>query len=253
MAGVPPDAFSADGQLWGNPLYAWDRMKADGYGWWIRRIDGAARLYDVIRIDHFRGLESYWAVPYGAKTAKEGQWRKAEGKELVTVLKNWFPQVSYIAEDLGVQSAELTELLQASGFPGMKVLEFAFDSRETNGLLPHTYEKNCICYSGTHDNAPVMAWQKEAALSDVARAKLYLGVKNAEELPWAFLRCGMASAADIFIAQIQDYLELGAESRINTPGTQTGNWQWRLAEGELTDPLAWKIAEMTWIYGRGRA
>lgn len=253
VAGVPPDAFSADGQLWGNPLYDWEKMKADGYGWWIRRIDGAAKLYDVIRIDHFRGLESYWAVPYGAKTAKEGKWRKAEGMELVTVLKNWFPQISYIAEDLGVQSAELTALLQASGFPGMKVLEFAFDSREANRILPHTYEKNCICYVGTHDNAPVMAWQKEADAADVARAKLYLGVKKAEELPWALLRCGMTSAADVFIAQIQDYLELGRESRINTPGTQEGNWQWRLAEGELADPLAWKIAEMTWIYGRGQA
>lgn len=253
VAGVPPDAFSADGQLWGNPLYDWDKMKADGYGWWIRRIDGAAKLYDVIRIDHFRGFESYWAVPYGAETAKAGQWRKGAGLELITVLKNWFPQVSYIAEDLGFQTQEVQELLRASGFPGMKVLEFAFDSREANQYLPHTYEKNCICYIGTHDNAPVLAWLEEADPADIVSAKNYLALGEDSAFHWELLRCGMASVADGFIAQIQDYLGLGAESRINTPGSVKGNWQWRLLEGQLTDPLAWRIAEMTWIYGRGRA
>ncbi len=252
VAGVPPDAFSADGQLWGNPLYDWDAMKADGYGWWIRRIDGAAKLYDVIRIDHFRGFESYWAVPYEASTAKQGQWQKGPGMDLITVLKNWFPQVSYIAEDLGVQSAELSQILQASGFPGMKVLEFAFDSREPNNYLPHTYEKNCICYIGTHDNPPVMAWKEEADPNAIAYAKNYLGLTETAEFHWELLRCGMASVADVFIAQIQDYLALGAESRINRPGILANNWQWRLREEQLTDTLAWQIAEMTWLYGRGR-
>ena len=145
VAGVPPDYFSEDGQLWGNPLYNWDAMKADGYGWWIRRVDGASRLYDILRIDHFRGLESYWAVPYGEPTAKNGRWIKGPGMNLVGVLKGWFSSLQFIAEDLGYLTPEVRQFLQDSGFPGMKVLEFAFDSREPSDSLPHTYTPNCVC------------------------------------------------------------------------------------------------------------
>ena len=177
VSGVPPDYFSADGQLWGNPLYRWDRMQADGFGWWIRRIDGAGKLYDVIRIDHFRGFESYWAVPYGETTAKNGRWVKGPGMALVGVLTGWFPQLEFIAEDLGYPTPEVAQLLRDSGLPGMKVLEFAFDSRDTSSYLPHSYGENCICYTGTHDNSPLALWRQEADPADIAFAKEYLGVR----------------------------------------------------------------------------
>ena len=250
VSGVPPDAFSADGQLWGNPLYDWNAMKADGYGWWIRRIDGAAKLYDVLRIDHFRGLESYWAVPYGNTDAKNGHWVKGPGMELVSVLKNWFPNVSFIAEDLGYLTPEVRQLLQDSGFPGMKVLEFAFDSREPSDYLPHTYTSHCVCYAGTHDNEPILTWKDAASHEDIAMAVKYLGLHEEEGFHWGILRGGMSSVAELFVAQMQDFLGLGAEARMNTPGTLGGNWQWRLAEGQITEELTAKIAEMTRLYGR---
>ena len=251
VSGVPPDYFSEDGQLWGNPLYDWDAMKADGYGWWIRRIDGAARLYDVLRIDHFRGLESYWAVPYGAETAKDGRWVKGPGMDLLGVLQGWFSNIQFIAEDLGFLTPEVRQFLKESGLPGMKVLEFAFDSREPSDYLPHTYGTNCVCYVGTHDNAPVMAWREEADPADVEMAVRYLGLNREEGFHWGMIRGGMSSVADLFIAQLQDYLGLGAEARMNTPGLLGGNWQWRLLPAELTEELAGKIARMAWMYGRG--
>ena len=248
VAGVPPDYFSADGQLWGNPLYNWDAMKADGFGWWIRRVDGAARLYDVLRIDHFRGFESYWAVPYGETTARNGRWIKGPGMDLVGVLTGWFPDLQFIAEDLGYLTPEVKQLLQDSGLPGMKVLEFAFDSREPSNYLPHTYSHNCVCYAGTHDNAPLTRWRKEAAKEDIAMAKQYLGLNRSEGFIRGVLRGGMSSVADLFVAQMQDFLE--DAGRINTPGVPSGNWQWRMTEGKLTDELADSIAAMTTLYGR---
>ena len=250
VAGVPPDYFSEDGQLWGNPLYNWDAMKADGYGWWIRRVDGASRLYDILRIDHFRGLESYWAVPYGEPTAKNGRWIKGPGMDLVGVLKGWFSSLQFIAEDLGYLTPEVRQFLQDSGFPGMKVLEFAFDSREPSDYLPHTYTPNCVCYVGTHDNAPVMAWKDEADPDDVALAVRYLGLNQEEGFHWGMIRGGQSSVADLFIAQMQDYLGLGADSRMNTPGLLGGNWQWRLMPEQLDAMLAKRMAEIAWIYGR---
>ena len=250
VAGVPPDYFSADGQLWGNPLYRWDRMKEDGFGWWIRRVEGAGRLFDVLRIDHFRGFESYWSVPFGAETAREGKWVKGPGGELVKVLTQWFYQMDFIAEDLGILTPEVHRLLEESGLPGMKVLEFAFDPTAQSSYLPHRYERNCVCYVGTHDNAPVMAWHAEAAPQEVALAQRYLGLNEAEGFAWGMLRGGMSSVADLFVAQMQDYLELGAESRMNTPGKASGNWSWRLRGSELTAQLAEKIADMTRLYGR---
>ena len=250
VSGVPPDAFSADGQLWGNPLYDWDAMKADGYSWWIRRIGGAAKLYDVIRIDHFRGLESYWAVPYGDTHARNGHWVKGPGMDLVSVLKNWFPDVAFIAEDLGYLTPEVVQLLKDSEFPGMKVLEFAFDSREPSDYLPHTYTSHCVCYVGTHDNETVMAWKDAAAPEDIEMAVKYLGLNEEEGFHWGVIRGGMSSVADLFVTQMQDFLALGAEARMNTPSTLGTNWQWRLTEGQITETLTSKIADMTRLYGR---
>ncbi len=250
VAGVPPDYFSEDGQLWGNPLYNWDAMKADGFGWWIRRIDGAGKLYDVIRIDHFRGFESYWAVPYGEKTAKNGHWVKGPGMDLVGVLTSWFRDIQYIAEDLGLMTPEVEQLLRDSGLPGMKVLEFAFDSREPSNYLPHTYPANCVCYPGTHDNTTLVAWKDEADPDDVAFAHQYLGLNDKEGFHWGILRGGLSSVATLFVAQMQDYLGLGAEARMNTPGVASGNWQWRMLPDAITPELTEKIGELARIYGR---
>ncbi|SEH42641.1 MULTISPECIES: 4-alpha-glucanotransferase [Atopobiaceae] len=250
VAGVPPDSFSADGQLWGNPLYDYDAMEADGYGWWKRRIEGASRLYDVIRIDHFRGFESYYAVPYGQKTARGGRWVKGPGMGLVGTLKRAFPKVEFIAEDLGYHTPEVERLLEDSGFPGMKVLEFAFDSRDQSLFLPHSYERNSTCYVGTHDNQTLMGWREEADPADVERAQRYLGLNAEEGFVWGFVRGGMSSVATLFVAQMQDYLGLGTEARTNTPGTLGGNWQWRLLPGQITSELSERIASMTRMYGR---
>ena len=250
VAGVPPDYFSEDGQLWGNPLYDYEAMKNDGYGWWIRRVDGAAKLFDALRIDHFRGFESYWAVPYGAETAKEGRWVKGPGMDLVGRLTAWFPNVQFIAEDLGTLGPEVRELLRASGLPGMKVLEFAFDPKEPSSYLPHCYCPDCVCYTGTHDNAPLAAWRQEASPEELEFAARYLGLNENEGFNRGIIRGGMSSVASLFIAQMQDYLELGGDARMNTPGTLGGNWQWRLTPSQISSALAADIAGMTKLYGR---
>ena len=250
VSGVPPDYFTADGQLWGNPLYDYKRMEKDGFGWWIRRIEGASRLFDVIRIDHFRGLESYWAVPYGEETAKNGCWRKGPGMALVGTLTGWFPNLSFIAEDLGYLTDEVRALLRESGLPGMKVLEFAFDPREPSNYLPHTYTPHCVCYAGTHDNETLLQWERAIEKKQTAFAREYLGISEAEPLNWAVLRAGMRSVAELFVAQMQDYLELGPEGRMNEPGRGQGNWQWRLQKGEFTPALVRKIRRCMEIYGR---
>lgn len=255
VAGVPPDAFTADGQLWGSPLYDYAAMEADGFGWWIRRVGGAARLFDMVRIDHFRGFESYWAVPAGEDTARNGRWVKGPGMKLVGVLQERFPQLSLVAEDLGYATPEVAALLADSGLPGMKVLEFAFDSRDsgesgTNTHLPHTYTSNCVCYVGTHDNATIVEWRDAADPDDVQLAARYLGINDPAEFAWGFIRGGMASVADLFVAQMQDYLELGAHARTNMPGTSEGNWRWRMTDGQATPELASRIASVAKLYGR---
>lgn len=250
VAGVPPDYFSKDGQLWGNPLYRWDVMKADGYSWWIRRIDGAGKLYDVIRIDHFRGFESYWSVPYGESTAKNGKWQPGPGIELIKTLTQWFPQLSFIAEDLGVLTPAVENMLKDSGLPGMRVLEFAFSSDEENNYLPHNFIENCICYTGTHDNSPLALWQQEAEAKEIASATKYLGLNSDEGFCKGIIRGGMSSVAKLFIAQMQDYLELGMGHRTNIPASPAGNWQWRLLPKEATPKLANEIAAITKRYNR---
>ena len=250
VAGVPPDYFSEDGQLWGNPLYDYEAMEKDGFGWWIRRIGGAQKLCDVLRIDHFRGFASYWAVPYGETTAKNGHWVKGPGMALVGVLTNWFRDLDFIAEDLGAPSPDVTRLLEDSGLPGMKVLEFAFDPETLSDYLPHSCGENSICYTGTHDNAPLVLWREEATEAELAFAKTYLGLNEEEGFCSGLLRGGMGCGSRLFIAQMQDWLEAGVGSRMNTPGTSSGNWQWRMLPGEASKTLAERIREMTRIYGR---
>ena len=253
VAGCPPDAFTADGQLWGNPLYDYDAMEADGFAWWIRRVSGTVRLFDMIRIDHFRGFESYWAVPFGDKTARNGRWVKGPGMRLVGALTSQFPETDFIAEDLGYLTPDVIALLADSGMPGMKVLQFAFDSRDGSGnaYAPHNYVRNCVCYVGTHDNATIMQWRDEADPADVEMARAYLGLSEDEGFAWGFVRGGMSSVADLFVTQMQDYLELGASARTNTPGTLGDNWQWRMLPGQASPELAARIAAMTKLYGRG--
>lgn len=250
VAGVPPDYFSEDGQLWGNPLYDYEAMAADGYNWWIRRFGGAARLCDILRIDHFRGFESYWSIPAGETTARRGHWVKGPGMALVGTLSEWFSGTPIIAEDLGIATPAVQELLEASGFPGMKVLEFAFSPDEPSPYLPHRYTPHCVCYAGTHDNAPLAQWLEEADGEELALARSYLGLEDGAELLWPLLRMGLRSVADVFIFQMQDALELGRESRMNEPGTALGNWRWRLLPGEAGQALAAKLKALCGMYGR---
>lgn len=250
VSGVPPDYFSADGQLWGNPLYDWEAMRCDGYGWWIRRVDGASKLYDMLRIDHFRAFESYWAVPRDAESAKEGQWRPGPGMDLVGRLTAWFNNVSFIAEDLGSLTPQVHKLLADSGLPGMKVLEFAFDPNSLSDYLPHRIGENSICYAGTHDNNTLRGWIDEENPETLAFAREYLGIDDDADLADAVLRAGMRSKAELFIAQMQDWLGLGVDARMNTPGTVGGNWAWRMTPGSETKALAGKMRRMAYIYGR---
>lgn len=249
VAGVPPDYFSQEGQLWGNPLYDWPAQRADGFGWWIRRVEGAAKRFDAIRIDHFRGLESYWAVPAESKTAKTGTWEKGPGMDLLGVLTGWFPQITYIAEDLGILTDSVHALRETAGLPGMKVLEFAFSGPD-NAYLPHHYAPACVCYTGTHDNDTAVGWYTHATAEERAFAEQYLGESGAQAVRKALLRAGQSSVAALFVAQLQDYLGLGSEARINVPGVAAGNWRWRLAPDGLTETLASEIRAMSAAYSR---
>lgn len=250
VSGVPPDAFTEDGQLWGNPLYDWEAMKRDGYGWWLRRIDGARRLYDIIRIDHFRGLESYWAVPYGAETAREGRWRPGPGMDIIKVLMSWFKDLNLIAEDLGYVTPQVKKLLADSGLPGMRILEFAFDAHGESDYLPHRCAPNSVCYIGTHDNDTVMGWVEATGREDLRFARRYMHITEDEGWCWGLVRTGMATPSDLFVVQMQDLLELPASCRMNTPGTSGGNWQWRMLPGASSKKLAKKLREYTETYRR---
>ena len=251
VAGCPPDCFNEDGQLWGNPLYRWDVHARDGYGWWVRRMAAAGRRYDVVRIDHFRGLESYWAVPYGDPTARDGQWLKGPGLDFINTLRTQLPKVEMIAEDLGFLTADVKALRDASGYPGMKVLGFAFDSREPSDYLPYTYTPNTVCYTGTHDNMTTRQWFETAPEDAAAYAKEYMHLNEDEGLVWGVIRTAMASVSDVCVVPMQDYLDLGAEGRMNFPGTRTSdNWTWRAKRGYLDGDLAQRIRKMTKLYGR---
>ena len=250
VAGCPPDAFSEDGQLWGNPLYRWDVMVRDGYDWWIRRLAAAGRLYDVVRLDHFRGFEAYWAVPYGDTTAKNGQWIKGPDKDFIRTVQNRLPNLELIAEDLGFLTQEVLDLRDESGLPGMKVLEFAFDPREPSEYLPHTYIANTVCYTGTHDNMTMRQWFESAAPEAVEYATEYMNLHEQEGLVWGVIRTAFASVSDLCVVQMQDYLNLGAEARMNFPGVASGNWTWRMTRGSATETLAQRIRSLATLYGR---
>lgn len=252
VSGVPSDFFNADGQLWGNPIYDWEYMKSNGYKWWIDRIGHASRIYDVIRIDHFRGFESFWTVEYGSKTAAIGEWIKGPNMDLLDKLKGWFSGVSFIAEDLGYQTDEVHIMLNNFGFPGMKVLQFSFDSRDSDGDKPYNFPINSVCYVGTHDNSTALGFLKEADKNDIKYCKEYLNVIDDDNFNWALIKAGMESSSILFVCQIQDYLGLDDKARINTPGTLGNNWKWRMKKNALNKKLAMKIAKNTKIYGRGR-
>ena len=254
VAGCPPDGFSQTGQLWGNPLYDWEYHKKTGYDWWIRRIEHCFRLYDVVRIDHFRGFDEYYAVPYGEKTAVHGKWMPGPGIELFRTLEEKIGRKRIIAEDLGFLTPSVIQLLKESGFPGMKVLQFAFDSREDSNYLPHTYTRNCVVYTGTHDNDTTKGWYHTAAGSTRQFAKEYMYKPRLDEdtLAGDFIAMAMGSAADLCIVPMQDYLGLGSDARINTPSTLGGNREWRMKPGEPDEGTVREMERMTKIYGRLR-
>ncbi|MBQ8797737.1 MAG: 4-alpha-glucanotransferase [Oscillospiraceae bacterium] len=251
VAGCPPDSFSADGQLWGNPLYDWEQMKQNGYSWWLRRLGAAANMYDVIRFDHFRGFESYWSIPAGETTAINGVWVKGPGEDFIRAVQQAFPDRSFIAEDLGFVTDQVRALQEFSGYPGMKVIQFACDSRESGDYLPHNYPVNSVCYSGTHDNSTLLQWFREADPADVQQAKEYFGLNQEEGFVWGMLRGCMQSVSKLCVVQLQDYLELDGSARMNVPGTLSkSNWSWRATPGYLTEELAQRIYSLTKRYGR---
>lgn len=250
VAGVPPDYFSATGQLWGNPLYNWQKLKETNYNWWVERVRANLSTCDIIRIDHFRGFEAYWAVPYGDDTAINGQWEPGPGIDLFNAIKSQLGELPIIAEDLGLMTQGVIDLREATGFPGMKILGFAFDSGEENDYLPHTYTKNCVVYTGTHDNDTLIGWFQKAKEEDRQFARDYLNSRSDDEIHWDAIRGAWSSVASMAISPVQDFLGLGSEARINTPGVAAGNWQWRLRHGVLTDELAERIAKLTRVYSR---
>lgn len=253
VAGCPPDAFSETGQLWGNPLYNWPAHKETGYAWWVSRIRSCYRWYDMVRIDHFRGFDEYYAIPYGDETAEYGRWEPGPGLELFQVLRKELGELPIIAEDLGFLTDSVRKLLKDTGFPGMKVLQFAFDSREDSDYLPYRYEKNSVVYTGTHDNTTTYSWWKEMKREDRDVAVRYLsrsGLTGRKKLTWDMIALAMGSVSDLCVIPMQDFLCLPDTARINTPSTLGSNWQWRMKKGEFSEKLCEKIRQMTKLYGR---
>ena len=250
VAGCPPDYFSDDGQLWGNPLYDWEAHKADGYRWWTERMRFQLRLYDMIRIDHFRGLESYWAVPYGDKTARRGHWLPGPADALFEAMEMELGDLPIIAEDLGYMTEEVYDFRERWGFPGMKVLQFAFNPEATSDYLPHNLTENAVLYTGTHDNDTIAGWFEAGDPEETAFAKRYLGLSEHEGLVRGMMRGAATSVCHTVIYQMQDLLELGDESRMNRPGTAEGNWRWRMLPDALTLELATRMRELMRVSGR---
>lgn len=251
VAGCPPDGFSADGQLWGNPLFRWDRMREEGYRWWVDRVAFQFRLYDVLRIDHFRGFDEYYAIPYGEDTARNGRWRPGPGMEFFRAMEAKLGRPRIIAEDLGFLTPTVHQLLADTGFPGMRVLQFAFDSRDsTSAYLPHCFIRHCVAYTGTHDNDTIQGWMATAPAESVRRAREYLRLNRREGYHWGMLRSLWASVADLTVVQAQDLLGLGNEARINEPSTVGTNWLWRARTGVFTPRLAAKLRHEMELYGR---
>lgn len=251
VAGCPPDAFSDEGQLWGNPLYNWDYMKKDGYSWWKKRIEHLCNMCDVIRIDHFRGFESYYCIPADSKTAKIGEWRKGPGIEFFREIERDLGKKEIIAEDLGYLTPEVKKMLKQSKYPGMKVLQFAFDTDEENDYLLHNFTKNSVAYAGTHDNDTIIGYMtKTAPRKTRKRAREYLRLTRREGYNWGFMKAVWSSNSDTAIVTMQDLLGLGNEARMNYPSTVKDNWQWRAKPDYITDELAEKVRYYTVLYQR---
>lgn len=250
VAGCPPDAFSETGQLWGNPLYNWEYHKETKYAWWLKRIAHCYELYDVVRIDHFRGFDEYWFVPYGDETAQNGHWEPGPGIELFMAMKRKFGKLQVIAEDLGFLTPSVLQLLEDTGFPGMKVLQFAFGGDAKNLYLPHNHKQNCVVYTGTHDNETTVGWYHN--LNDWTRGHVnkYFGLADGKDINWKFIQVALSSVADTVVIPMQDYLGLGNEARINTPSSLGKNWEWRMKKDACTQELAAKMKELAIIYGR---
>ncbi len=255
VAGCPPDGFSATGQLWGNPLYRWEYHKSTGYDWWMSRMWFCFQMYDVVRIDHFRGFDEYYSIPYGEETAVNGHWEKGPGIDLFRCMEQRLGKHQVIAEDLGYVTDSVRKMVQESGFPGMKVLEFAFDSRDSGSAsdyLPHNYAENSVAYTGTHDNETIAGWFRSITDEERQMARDYLCDQHtpAEELYKSFIALVMRSRSDLCIIPMQDYLGLDNQSRMNQPSTLGKNWKWRLVKGELSDELKEEILAITRRYGR---
>lgn len=252
VAGCPPDAFSATGQLWGNPLYRWDYHKENGYEWWMKRLEYSFCLYDTVRVDHFRGFDEYYRVPAEREDAMVGTWEKGPGIQLFTQFKERFGDLDIIAEDLGFLTPSVLDLLSETGFPGMKVLEFAFDANGESIYLPHNYSKNCVVYTGTHDNQTLRSWYEDLSEADRNFSRRYLNNYNTsgDEIHWDFIRLALASVANLAVIPVQDYLGTGRNGRINEPSTLGNNWKWRLKPGEITEDLVLKCRELALLYGR---
>ena len=252
VAGCPPDGFSATGQLWGNPLYDWEYHKETRYRWWMDRMAYSFHLYDVVRVDHFRGFDEYYAIPYGDETAENGEWMPGPGMDLFLKMKETLGDLPIIAEDLGFLTDTVRQLLKDSGYPGMKVLEFAFVAGEDSDYLPHNYDKNCVVYTGTHDNDTLQGWYQTLSEEDKEMTKEYLNNPYTpdEEVHWDFISLAMRSVADTCIIPVQDYLGLGNKARINMPSTLGGNWMWRMKKGAFTDELIKKIRKTTEVCAR---
>ena len=251
VAGYPPDPFSTGGQLWGNPLYRWDVIAETGFAWWIARLRSGFALYDVVRIDHFCGFESYYSIDANARDAVNGEWVKGPGLRFIEAVNRELPGAAIIAEDLGFLTPEVKDLLTASGYPGMKVLQFAFDSREESDYMPYLYERNCAVYTGTHDNSTSPGWLRSADPDDVRMALDFFGLKDRKEAHWGFIRCALASVANTAVIPMQDYLGLDDRARINIPAVLGGNnWRWRMLPTAASPALAQKIRRLTTICGR---
>lgn len=251
VAGCPPDDFAPTGQLWGNPLYDWDKMEQDGFIWWISRVEYSSRLFDLTRIDHFRGFESFYAIPAEDDTAENGTWLKGPSMKLFNAIKAELGDVKLVAEDLGFLTPEVKKMLKEAGYPGMNVLEFAFYGGEDSGYLPHNYIRNSVTYIGTHDNDTALGWYHSLEKQDRKFAKKYMALTKKEGVCGGLIRTAFASVSDLVIIQMQDYLELGSEARMNIPSTiGGGNWAWRMPEGALTKQLSKRIRKYAKMYFR---
>ena len=251
VAGCPPDAFTDEGQLWGNPLYDWEAMKQDGYGWWIRRFAFEFARFDLVRVDHFRGFEAYWAVPGDAVSAKNGKWTDGPGVEFFNTLKSWFGSLPVIAEDLGDLTPSFFEFMDACGFPGMKVLQFAFTPKANSAYLPHNVIENSVIYTGTHDNDTTRGWWKSLNEETKEFVKAYLGGEISEDnAAERLIRAAMSSVSKLCVIPMQDILNLDEKARMNIPGTPEGNWRWRMSAGAFSTEICEKMKKMSEMYAR---